>query len=141
MTPPSDDADSVGRLLRTAVPLPEDSDGYITRAEFVRELTHFEKTIDQSLQLEVTKVQRWIFGGVLAFLVTFGGGGVAAYTSIITKLSSVEVIAKETTRANDRLDNRSQWIVAKDHRDQGQDEALRRLDPSYRPAAVPELPQ
>lgn len=130
------------RLLRTALPLPEDHDQFITRAEFVRELGHFEKSFDQRMQLEVTKIQKWIFGGILAFILTVGGGGIAAYTSIITKLSSVETIAKEAARANERLDNRRKWTVSQEQRDQAQDDELRRLSPNYRPIANPaEIPE
>lgn len=136
-----EDKDSVARLLRAGLPLPDDHDAFITRAEFIRELGHFEKSFDTRMQLEVTKIQKWIFGGILAFILTVGGGGVAAYVSIITKLERIGEIATSAERANSRLDERRRWTVSQEQRDTAQDEELRRISPNYKPPVPVEIPE
>lgn len=130
------DADSVGRLIDRAMPVVDDGSA-LTRSELHRELLH----IETKFLLAETKMQRWVMGGVLFVLATFGGSGVAAYTSIVSKLDSVEIAATAARDAQERLDERAKWIAHKDAADARQDAILQRLAPDYEPTAYREPPK
>ena len=134
--------ESVGRLIEQAMPLPEGDSHYVTRGEFVRELNHLEGSFENRLEVTKHELQKWILGGILAFIGAFGLGGFSAYASVMNQFAIMRTASAEATRANDRLDKRLQWTIEQERRDAAQDIALQQTNPKYVPkTGGPSIPQ
>ena len=134
--------ESVGRLVELAMPLPEGDNHYVTRGEFVRELNHLEGAFESRLEVTKHELQKWILGGILAFIAAFGVGGFSAYANIMNQFSIMRTASSDATRANDRLDKRLQWTIEQERKDAVQDIALKQVNPNYVPqTGGPSIPQ
>ncbi len=134
-------SESVGRLLDTAMPLPEGDGHFVTRGEFVREIVHLETVFDTKLELAKTNLQKWILGGIITFAMIFGGFGFGAYNSVMHQFSLMRTAGVEASRANERLDKRLQWTIEQERHDAAQDVIIRKVDPDYMPPDGPSIPQ
>ncbi len=132
---------SVARMMDLALPLPDGDDHYVTRGEFVRELTHLDNSFNQKLINTEIRLQKWIISGVLTFIVSVGVGGFTAYTSLMNQFAIMRNASVEAVRANDRLDKRLQWTIDQERHDAAQDSILKEIKPGYTPAEGAIVPQ
>lgn len=113
---------------------------FITRTELSLAMNHVEIRLqaaqsELSLKIKASElVQRnWILTGVIAILVTFGGG----YFSLVSKLDRVTITVPElqvTIRA------RRDWMLRQEHKNDRQDRALQDLKPGYEPLPFESVP-
>lgn len=135
-------SESVGRLIQQAMPLPDGDDHYVTRGEFVRELSHLENAFDMKITTTEIRLQKWIISGVLAFILTTGVGGFSAYASLMNQFQIMRTASVDAIRANDRLDKRLQWTIEQERHDAAQDAVLKQVSPHYSPpSGGPSIPQ
>ncbi|HVJ72204.1 MAG TPA: hypothetical protein VM531_11980 [Sphingomicrobium sp.] len=123
------------------MPLPDGDEHYVTRGEFARELQQLEKSMDQKLELTENRLQKWILGGILAFILSTGIGGFSAYASLMSQLQQIATASEAAARANERLDDRAQWIVDQERHDSAQDQILSTISPTYDPPDRGQIPQ
>lgn len=129
MTETHDRRELLGDLLRGAIPV-NPSPIYVTREEFDAKLGHLETKIER----EGLRTKMWVLSGVVAIIMSFGGG----YVSIISKIDRIAETLPTMTRIQD---GRRDWIQIQDRRDLRQDETLRELQPEYEPIPYGPSPQ
>lgn len=128
--------DEVAKTLGLAFPV--DNPNFVTHAELKMALDQAEArskdlvtALEKQFTLVVQKsehVQRnWILSGVIMTMVT----GIAGYVSIVVKLDRLETSAPQLQTA---ISAQTVWMQQQELRDDAQDEALRDVNPGYKPA-------
>lgn len=129
--PDREGAEILSDLVRGAIPLnPAPSGQYVTHEEFVATI----RTVEQKIENASLRTKQWVMGGVLAVILSFGGG----YMSLVNKLDRLtEALPTITQRQNTRWP----WVQQLQQRELMQDEALKKLDKSYQPLPYEAPPQ
>lgn len=129
---PTDEQKEIARDLlgRGAYPLPEDNK-FVTRAE-VRTM------IEDGIKLAIAQVKLWV---VLGAVSTVGSVIVAVVGGVMLLQAKINHLADAMPAIASVQANRSSWILYTQQRDDRQDDALSKLDKSYKPLPYKEPPQ
>lgn len=126
-------AELIRDLLAHAIPVSPPTphtENFVTRDEFEGAIRHVEIKIENA----ALKQKLWVLSGVIAIMLTFGGG----YVSLVSKLDRLN---ENMPPLVTKLEARGTWMQRQEQRDALQDGALRKIDDKYVPMPYVPLPQ